>query len=154
MKGNKIFDFSRKGFQDIINIMTRKINECVDVSNGLIPRLDEYISKVDWNKIINSDLYQDYSNRVPDEVLNMIESVTLDNKNINELIPLTDENERDVCSICITPYREGEVIKLMPCNKKHIFHKCCIDKWLKHNKACPTCRREINKKLINKTKIY
>ena len=103
---------------------------------------------------INSDLYQDYSNRVPDEVLNMIESVTLDNKNINELIPLTDENERDVCSICITPYREGEVIKLMPCNKKHIFHKCCIDKWLKHNKACPTCRREINKKLINKTKIY
>ena len=58
MKGNKIFDFSRKGFQDIINIMTKKINECVDVSNGLIPRLDDYISKVDWNKIINSDLYQ------------------------------------------------------------------------------------------------
>ena len=33
MKGNKIFDFSRKGFQDIINIMTRKINECIDISN-------------------------------------------------------------------------------------------------------------------------
>ena len=58
MKGNKIFDFSRKGFQDIINIMTNKINECVDLSNGLIPTLDDYISKVDWNKIINSDLYQ------------------------------------------------------------------------------------------------
>ena len=35
MKGNKIFDFSRKGFQDIINIMTKKINECVDVSNEM-----------------------------------------------------------------------------------------------------------------------
>ena len=58
MKGNKIFDFSRKGFQDIINIMTNKINECVDVANGMIARLDDYISKVDWNKIINSDLYQ------------------------------------------------------------------------------------------------
>ena len=58
MKDNKIFDFSRKGFQDIINTMTKKINECVDVSNGLIPTLDDYISKVDWNKIINSELYQ------------------------------------------------------------------------------------------------
>lgn len=58
MKGNKIFDFSRKGFQDIINIMTRKINECVDMSNEMFPRLDDYISKVDWNNIINSDLYQ------------------------------------------------------------------------------------------------
>ena len=58
MKGNKIFDFSRVGFQDIINIMTRKINECVDISNEMFPRLDGYISKIDWNKIINSDLYQ------------------------------------------------------------------------------------------------
>lgn len=58
MKDNKIFDFSRVGFQDIINIMTKKINECVDMVNEMFPRLDEYISKVDWNKIINSDLYQ------------------------------------------------------------------------------------------------
>lgn len=58
MKGNKIFDFSRKGFQDIINIMTKKINEVIDLANEMIPRLDDYISKIDWNKIINSDLYQ------------------------------------------------------------------------------------------------
>lgn len=58
MKGNKIFDFSRKGFQDIINIMTKKINDVIDLSNGMIPRLDDYISKIDWNNIINSDLYQ------------------------------------------------------------------------------------------------
>ena len=35
MKGNKIFDFSRVGFQDIINIMTKKINECVDIANDM-----------------------------------------------------------------------------------------------------------------------
>ena len=74
MKDNKIFDFSRVGFQDIINIMTKKINECVDVSNGLIPTLDEYINRVDWNKIINSDLYE--------EVLSELEKTNeeLDNK--------------------------------------------------------------------------
>ncbi len=38
--------------------MTKKINECVDMCNEMFPRLDDYISKVDWNKIINSELYQ------------------------------------------------------------------------------------------------
>ena len=84
MKGNKIFDFSKAGFQDIINIMTRKINECVDVSNGLIPRLDEYISKVDWNKIINSELYQNVLGELgkTNEQLDNIESKKLDKTGI------------------------------------------------------------------------
>ena len=47
MKGNKIFDFSRKGFQDIINIMTKKINECVDLVNIKTSEIDGYVSKVD-----------------------------------------------------------------------------------------------------------
>jgi hypothetical protein len=105
--------------------------------------------------VANSDLYVDYQNRVSQEVLNMIESVTLNDKNINDLIAFnTEENERDVCCICMLPFCVREIIKLMPCNKKHIFHKICIDKWLSHNKACPTCRKEINKKLIQKNKIY
>lgn len=85
MKGNKIFDFSRKGFQDIINIMTRKINECVDISNGLIPTLEEYMTKVDWNKIINSDLYQnvlgelDKTNEQLDNITHFVSSFEGDN---------------------------------------------------------------------------
>ena len=47
MKGNKIFDFSRLGFQQIINTMTRKINECVDIVHDMFPRFDDYISKVE-----------------------------------------------------------------------------------------------------------
>jgi hypothetical protein len=110
------------------------------------------INEADVN---NSDLYVDYQNRVSPEVLNMIECVTLSDANINNLVPFNHEdNERDVCCICMLPFQVSENIKLMPCNKKHIFHKCCIDKWLSHNKACPTCRKEINKKLIQKNKIY
>jgi hypothetical protein len=105
--------------------------------------------------IANSELCVDYSNKVSPEVLNMIESVTLNDKNIQELISFNHEdNERDGCCICMLPFEVKETIKLMPCNKKHIFHKACIDKWLSHNKACPTCRKEINKKLIQKNKIY
>lgn len=58
MKGNKIFDFSRSGFQNIINIMQKKINEVVDLVNNIFPTIDEYISKINWDNIINSELYQ------------------------------------------------------------------------------------------------
>ncbi len=105
--------------------------------------------------IQNQDLYVDYQNRVSNEVLNMIECVTLSHNNIDDLVAFNqEENERDVCCICMLPFQLAENIKLMPCNRKHIFHKHCIDKWLSHNKACPTCRKEINKKLLQKNKIY
>lgn len=47
MKGNKIFDFSRKGFQDIINTMTKKVNEVIDLVNAKTSNIDGYVSKVD-----------------------------------------------------------------------------------------------------------
>ena len=40
-------------------------------------------------------MYNDYQNRVPPDVLNMIDSVTLNEININELVPFNnEENER------------------------------------------------------------
>lgn len=102
----------------------------------------------------NAELYVDYQNRVSPDVLNMIDSVTLSEKNIDDYVPFNEENEREFCSICMLSFQVGEMIKLLPCNRKHIFHKPCIDKWLSHNKSCPTCRKEINKKLIQKNRIY
>lgn len=98
MKGNKIFDFSRKGFQDIINIMTNKINECIDVSNGLIPKLDDYISKVDWNKIINSDLYQNVLGEM-DRTKEQLDKKASYFDNINDM---KNSNKIKVNSICRT----------------------------------------------------
>lgn len=79
MKDNKIFDFSRVGFQNIINIMTKKINEVIDITNEMIPNLDDYISKVDWNKIINSDLYQ----KVLDDLAETTEQVGNNTQQLN-----------------------------------------------------------------------
>jgi hypothetical protein len=105
--------------------------------------------------IHNADVYENYQNRVCQEVLDMIESVTLQDDNIDNYVPFNqDEKERDVCCICMLPFQVKETIKLMPCNKKHIFHKTCIYKWLSGNKNCPTCRKEISKKLMMKNKIY
>ena len=103
----------------------------------------------------NINLYTDYQNRCSPEVINMIDQVVLNEKNIDDYIPiLLEEKDRDCCSICIEPYEVDQKIKILPCNRKHIFHKECIEKWLSHNKVCPTCRKEISKKLIQKSKIY
>ncbi len=103
----------------------------------------------------NSNLYNDYQNRCSPEVINMIDQVVLTERNIDDFIPmLKEENERDMCSICMEPYTIDQKIKILPCNRKHIFHKDCVERWLSNNKICPTCRKEINKKLIQKSKIY
>ena len=47
-----------------------------------------------------------------------------------------------ICSICLDNYSNPEIkLNKLPCN--HIFHKDCIQEWLKNNDTCPECRSEI-----------
>ena len=74
-------------------------------------------------------------------------------------IILKEDFENDICSICLDDlYDEGnddlydednddleenksrDIIKLK-CN--HMYHKECIDPWIKINKNCPLCKRII-----------
>ena len=115
MKGNKIFDFSRLGFQQIINTMTKKINEVVELANEMFPRLDEYISKVDWNKIINSDLYQSVLSELSNTNAEM-EDIKKDNILINSQLKKSSQiyimsnggNTIGECNIIIT--ENGKVV--------------------------------------------
>ncbi|KAK7294419.1 hypothetical protein RJT34_17308 [Clitoria ternatea] len=48
------------------------------------------------------------------------------------------------CVICLTPFEEEESVrKLHSC--KHMFHTCCIDRWLGSHSGCPLCRTQIDK---------
>ncbi|XP_076311901.1 uncharacterized protein LOC143225792 [Tachypleus tridentatus] len=46
------------------------------------------------------------------------------------------------CQVCLSSYEEGEVLRILPCF--HDYHASCIDKWLKNNRSCPTCRVEVS----------
>ena len=47
-----------------------------------------------------------------------------------------------ICSICLDDYSDPEIkLNKLPCN--HVFHKYCIQEWLKNNDTCPECRMEI-----------
>merc|ERR1719242_2878854 len=51
--------------------------------------------------------------------------------------------EKETCSICLEPFKNGDTIKRLPC--LHIFHQNEIDRWLlTGNDKCPICRMPIN----------
>lgn len=54
----------------------------------------------------------------------------------------TIANINETCSICLENYMETDVvIKIIGC--AHIFHKSCIERWLKRSNSCPQCRSQI-----------
>lgn len=52
-----------------------------------------------------------------------------------------DAASEDVCAVCISPFKGGEELRVLPCN--HFFHVDCIDLWLARSKQCPHCRRGV-----------
>lgn len=60
------------------------------------------------------------------------------NKNLKEKLIKNDNN--DICSICLEDLKYDKCVVL---NCEHIYHKDCIQKWLKKNDSCPNCRINI-----------
>ncbi|VFQ88072.1 unnamed protein product [Cuscuta campestris] len=46
------------------------------------------------------------------------------------------------CSVCLTEFQEGEILRLLP-KCSHAFHVSCIDTWLRSHKNCPMCRAPV-----------
>ncbi|OEL13116.1 RING-H2 finger protein ATL68 [Dichanthelium oligosanthes] len=44
-----------------------------------------------------------------------------------------------MCSICLSEYRDGEMLRVMP-ECRHGFHVVCLDAWLRRSGSCPVCR--------------
>ncbi|KAK4757970.1 hypothetical protein SAY87_019271 [Trapa incisa] len=47
----------------------------------------------------------------------------------------------DNCVICRLDYEDGETLTILTC--KHTYHSECINNWLKINKVCPVCSKEV-----------
>lgn len=61
----------------------------------------------------------------------------------NHIATINKDNDYDtICSICISDYKEQEILKMMP-QCRHYFHRDCVDTWLKVNASCPICRNSL-----------
>lgn len=63
-------------------------------------------------------------------VLNLKE-IVVDEKNEKQM------NEKE-CTICQENFKAKEIGKELKCN--HLYHKDCIERWLKMHSTCPCCR--------------
>ncbi|XP_021758096.1 E3 ubiquitin-protein ligase At1g12760-like [Chenopodium quinoa] len=55
--------------------------------------------------------------------------------------------EDAVCCICLAKYANNDELRELPCT--HLFHKECVDKWLKINALCPLCKNEVGESLLS-----
>ncbi len=78
---------------------------------------------------------------------NILDVLDLENVPYSDLLQKSkkikkcDEILNDLCSICHCNYNINEYKRNLDCN--HVYHKKCIDKWLKTNLNCPMCRKDI-----------
>ncbi|KAH0454612.1 hypothetical protein IEQ34_016536 [Dendrobium chrysotoxum] len=50
--------------------------------------------------------------------------------------------EQVKCVFCLSDISEGEEIRKLRCS--HLFHRICLDKWLKYQRvSCPLCRSSL-----------
>jgi hypothetical protein len=57
--------------------------------------------------------------------------------NFYKVLKLDDDA---TCSICMDDMLDKDIVRLLPC--KHLFHRLCIDKWIKlESYKCPVCRQ-------------
>lgn len=61
-----------------------------------------------------------------------------------EKIPLCLYSEQHInkgCTICLEDFDDGEYVRSLGCG--HVFHKECVDMWLRRNFVCPICRNKM-----------
>ena len=60
------------------------------------------------------------------------------------VIKYKDSDKKDNnCSICLLKYEDEDDIIVLKCT--HIFHKECVNEWLKNNSnKCPVCREVVS----------
>ena len=46
------------------------------------------------------------------------------------------------CPICYIPITKKDKFTILNCDCSTVYHNHCIDKWLKIEKSCPTCRKK------------
>ncbi|BAH93004.1 E3 ubiquitin-protein ligase EL5-like [Oryza sativa Japonica Group] len=53
-----------------------------------------------------------------------------------------EEEEERECAVCLAVMADGEAARRLP-RCMHVFHRGCVDVWLREHSTCPVCRAEV-----------
>lgn len=100
---------------------------------------DDNIINVNFN-FLNEDNNQNNN----EEVIRNLPSFKIDEKFMESSQKEDNKNENfEKCVICMEKYVINDEVETLPCF--HIFHKECIEHWLKAGKdSCPICKNKVN----------
>jgi hypothetical protein len=54
------------------------------------------------------------------------------------------------CTVCMCEFEGYQIVTVLPCSDKHIFHTECIKEWLLTKNACPLCMKEVDLSEVDK----
>jgi len=125
------------------------IHELIDKKINYIRLNSSSSSSIDENFVIGSiDFSVLLENNLElDKIDNLCEKLLLKKiKSENNIGSYSKINKNDItmtCPICLESFKEGLYKRILSCS--HIFHKKCIDKWIKNSLecSCPICRKTI-----------
>uniref|UniRef100_A0A8I6WRF7 RING-type domain-containing protein n=1 Tax=Hordeum vulgare subsp. vulgare TaxID=112509 RepID=A0A8I6WRF7_HORVV len=76
-----------------------------------------------------------HSKGLPEDVIALLKSSTY------KIGIFSRKEKHDECVICCMAYKNRDKLTTLPC--QHQYHRTCVAKWLKINKVCPVCNKEV-----------
>ena len=120
-----------------------RLNNRLNNINNFRDDDNDNIFNINFN-FFNRGNEENNNNNINEEALNSLPVFKIDEKFME--VSKKEENKKEQfekCVICMEKYEINEEVKTLPCF--HIFHKDCIDHWLKEgNDSCPICKNKIN----------
>ena len=116
----------------------------MNMNNNNLP-MNNMVGMIDINnsgQMMNSmnDMINNVNNGVDPNILNNLEVTR-----IGDISKLNEENKK--CIICLENFKEGDEGIFLPCF--HLFHKDCVNEWLKSHNDCPVCKFKLTFENIN-----
>ena len=125
-------------FLDIVDEIFNNNNEYIVNNNGNI------VYHIYYDLLDSDDEEENDNNEEYDYFINCKEI----NNKVCKPVRIKENDDliinKECCNICCEDYIVGQYKRTLPsCN--HVFHKKCVDKWLKSKSNCPICRSELKK---------